>query len=548
MARAFLQASFQTPESSSDADLRVASGKALTFYESDGTTPITTTIYASATGSTVATLTTDSNGEFVGYSNVPKRVQIAVAGRTTKVVAAFLDDDAKRPISVTDFGAVGDGVTDDTAAIQAAITYAESLTYAKLAFPPGIYLHTGLVSTTRIIWEGCGQDRSILQLAGTVSTTTDNIRVVAGTSGNDLGGGEIRDLGITAASASAGRHAIHLDGSVTNSQFFRFRVAGCNINASTSVAAARAIATTTSSPSGSTWISELEITFSKVVGGIKLDDAADQVWITRNLIAGPNVGIEANCKLAGASKWVIRENTCVSAQSLWFKTYANNLTIEDNYFEAIAAWPVFAAGSGWSGTQAIVHLDATTAGDIKNTIIRNNQISLLTGHTGQCLYLSKTKNTIVEDNQFYPADGGTFGVTVGATCTGTRIGPFQQPDGSGTFVQNLGEIDLDYRLSYDRADEVSLAQNATVSLSATAAGTLHVFVPATGDAAVGTLHSTAQVVTSISATNLGGAGTGITLGADTGTGVSVYHDGSVYRIKNRNVTTRVVRYRLVGLN
>lgn len=39
--------------------------------------------------------------------------------------------------SVKDFGAVGDNVTDDTAAIQAAIDSAGGL--ARVHFPPGIY-------------------------------------------------------------------------------------------------------------------------------------------------------------------------------------------------------------------------------------------------------------------------------------------------------------------------------------------------------------------------------------------------------------------------
>src|SRR5699024_2117916 len=39
------------------------------------------------------------------------------------------------PVSVRDFGAVGDGVTDDTAAIQAALDSGAPVVYA----PPGVY-------------------------------------------------------------------------------------------------------------------------------------------------------------------------------------------------------------------------------------------------------------------------------------------------------------------------------------------------------------------------------------------------------------------------
>jgi len=52
-------------------------------------------------------------------------------------------------ISVKDFGAKGDGATDDTAAIQSAINYANSIGGGAVMFPPALYYTTGTLSLKR---------------------------------------------------------------------------------------------------------------------------------------------------------------------------------------------------------------------------------------------------------------------------------------------------------------------------------------------------------------------------------------------------------------
>lgn len=64
----------------------------------------------------------------------------------TGAVARTVDSKLKDVVSVKDFGAVGNGVTDDTAAIQAAI---DSVTKGIVYFPPGNYKTTASINITK---------------------------------------------------------------------------------------------------------------------------------------------------------------------------------------------------------------------------------------------------------------------------------------------------------------------------------------------------------------------------------------------------------------
>ena len=68
---------------------------------------------------------------------------VAAAGASTRTITARLSDS----VSVRDFGAVGDGVTDDTAALQAALDFCAPLGKA-LKFPAGVYI-SGPLSVTK---------------------------------------------------------------------------------------------------------------------------------------------------------------------------------------------------------------------------------------------------------------------------------------------------------------------------------------------------------------------------------------------------------------
>jgi hypothetical protein len=80
-----------------------------------------------------------------------------------------VQDKLAQTVSVKDFGAVGDGVTDDTAAIQAAVA-----TQKPLYWPEGTYLISGTigagvtgVGASYGAWSGASETKTIIQTVGT---------------------------------------------------------------------------------------------------------------------------------------------------------------------------------------------------------------------------------------------------------------------------------------------------------------------------------------------------------------------------------------------
>jgi hypothetical protein len=98
------------------------------------------------------------------------------AGAVARTVQAKL----RETVSVRDFGAVGDGVTDDTAAIQAAIDSLNALTNAPaLFFPRGRYFVSArLISARPISIFGAGMSATFIQWAS--ASVTEGILVQAG--------------------------------------------------------------------------------------------------------------------------------------------------------------------------------------------------------------------------------------------------------------------------------------------------------------------------------------------------------------------------------
>jgi hypothetical protein len=85
---------------------------------------------------------------------------VTATGSTT---ARSLSDRFAEIINVKDFGAVGDGVTDDTAAIQAAIDYVETQGGGVIGVPVGTFMAKGLTLPSNVVIQGADMELSVIK-------------------------------------------------------------------------------------------------------------------------------------------------------------------------------------------------------------------------------------------------------------------------------------------------------------------------------------------------------------------------------------------------
>ncbi|KPC86248.1 hypothetical protein ADL35_12230 [Streptomyces sp. NRRL WC-3753] len=155
----------------------VAPGAAVTFFsDADGGTQYTDLL--DEAGTAVTQIVADDNGLLPTFQGPPDvTLMWASAGGVSRVwlkardadTAAMTPGSVRDWLNVLDFGAQGDGVTDDTVAIQAAlnacpmggIVYAPGGSYrtsATLSVPPGVTLtstHTNLMTVPNLVDPPC---------------------------------------------------------------------------------------------------------------------------------------------------------------------------------------------------------------------------------------------------------------------------------------------------------------------------------------------------------------------------------------------------------
>lgn len=185
------------------------------------------------TNSDYSILVRDKNGAFV-YTAANETdfissefVDFIQSG--TGAVSTTVQAKLRETVSVKDFGAVGDGVTDDTAAIQAAITATLSINGGAVYFPNGTYKTTSAISIPFSTgWQIFGQSRGGV----TVKQFTNNTAIFS-LIGDLTHSWEISELSFSwnSAQASTNTNAIAIkmgSGVPSGNGIFNFQIRRCS--------------------------------------------------------------------------------------------------------------------------------------------------------------------------------------------------------------------------------------------------------------------------------------------------------------------------------
>lgn len=121
------------------------------------------------------TLTTKSLGDWAELLATPENIEVAAGAGVKRSLADRFGD----VVNVKDFGAVGDGVTDDTAAIQAAV----NSTSMKVYINDGTYKITSTISSTIPGKELCGTGATIK-----AETAADSVMLSVGGASSKISG------------------------------------------------------------------------------------------------------------------------------------------------------------------------------------------------------------------------------------------------------------------------------------------------------------------------------------------------------------------------
>lgn len=312
-----------------------------------------------------------------------------------------------RLISVKEFGAVGDGVTDDRATIQSAIDAASN--HSTIYFPHGYYFIEGEGTELLLIDKPLrikGETTATTLLVGAdVGSSTDIIRV-------DISG-TVRNLSferftIIPQSGTPGKNGINIDVSDEGQQIAELLISRVHIYS----LGGNAIYLTNPTAINAFYHSWIEKCV--LYKGINLQRCGDSVSICDNIITGSGIGINVSVQYGGVSQLLISHNNITCKSGAIRLESGDQTKIVYNQIEVPVGWDTSI------GNDALIDIDGNDGSQLIMAEIVSNNIN------GNCQKVIKPTNLIrvnyatdlvIRDNNLQKGEGASILVTSNAIDT-----------------------------------------------------------------------------------------------------------------------------------
>jgi hypothetical protein len=353
---------------------------------------------------------------------------LTATGATAQTVQTKLD----QYVSVKDFGAVGNGVTDDTVAIQAAIDALSPLG-GTLYFPRGSYLvsdanadNACLVVTAPIQFLGAGAFYTSIQPAASVGSTVNTILVNPNASFDQtLMSFKNLSLGNLNNGTRQGNHGIYCLTLNAGQNLPKFTVENCSIQQGGGFAIYH-LNDNVDNINGGMYAAYINNNTLK--GGIKLENSGDSIVISNNVMSGTGTGVDA-ALITGASLLSILDNNITTNISSIIIRSGMRVNILRNNMEHLAVG---------SNSNAVIDIVASSGTYVAGVIQQNLVSAFGATDATKLIHIREARGTLIQDNTFLAGISGITAVYVDTTCSDIRIGANSYNATVSTKINDLG--------------------------------------------------------------------------------------------------------------
>lgn len=335
-------------------------------------------------------------------------------------------------LDVRAFGAKGDGVTDDTAAIASAIAAAEAAGAGTVYFPAGTYKVAGSGSTIFTITKplqitGDGYSSQILVATGVPNTR--DVFTYAPATQSDATFPLFRAFRIVGQSAGVGRYGINFKPSVTSTFVRRFGVervwtenlSSFGVYVDGSVAGALSVFTS--------WIRDCQFN-GNGFGGV---DVKDSIHVENCVLAGTGYAVDVDFSTGGPGKFVLRDCNVTATNGVRVGGPVTGLALLNNYFEVLATYG--------GANNAFVDLNGSSGQTIEDARIAGNLFTILSGFGDpDALRINFCNDALITGNSFNVVPAGADAITITSNAKRTHVAADNAFAPGGGRWTNAGEM------------------------------------------------------------------------------------------------------------